>query len=118
MTIDTIRKEATRAANEFEFDWDKLSDMSYRTDFLAVLNSAREINTLLESIYTKLASNESIALAGQESPLEFDERERYIDAVSDALFENLTLCEIFNKYEMIESVISTAYPLDNPPQTE
>lgn len=118
MTIDEIRKAAVHAAYEQEIDWDALSDEMYRTDFLTTLNTARAISPVVESLYTKLMANESVAFDGEPSPLPFDEVETYRLKVAEALFENIFLCEVYHKYEMVEKVMSAAYPLDNPPETE
>jgi hypothetical protein len=114
MTIDEIRAEAVQAAHQYEIKWDALSDALYREQFIATLNIAREMQETLESLYTKLSSNKSVTVEGEASPLPYQEQENYRMEIAEALYENMFLCEIYNKYEMVENVMSAAYPLDNP----
>jgi hypothetical protein len=107
MTIDEIRAEAVQAAHQYEIEWDKLStDALYRAEFVSTLSAARTLQETLASLYIKLSSNKSVILDDAESPLPFDVLETYRMEMAEALYENIFLSEIYNKYELVENVVA------------
>ena len=105
MTVDEIRADAVQAAHQYEIKWDAMmTDAIYRANFVATLSMARDMQETLVSLYTKLSSNKSVIVEDAASPLPYDEQETYRMETAEALYENMFLCEIYNKYELIESI--------------
>jgi len=59
----------------------------------------------LESLYTKLTSGKSVLNPDDDSPLSFDDVEKYTLLVSEELFNGYILQELHNKYRTIQSII-------------
>jgi hypothetical protein len=114
MNIDELKYEAQCAASEIELDWDSLNNPSYRRDFLGTLQRVREFVPELERMYTKLTSGKSVA-TDEDTPLDFNDLEKYTDLVGEELLSAYVLLEVYHKFEMVEAVINADRnnPLDN-----
>lgn len=114
MTLDQIKRDAIIAANEVEIEWDMMEQVTYRDDFLYMLESGTKFVLDLEHLYTKLVNHESILHDGP-SALPYEDVEQYLGLVEMELRCAYVLQEIRHKYDMITNVIqdSKNYPLTN-----
>jgi len=111
MDINQLKIEAERAADEINIHWDKLENPEYRVEFERVLTHAARFVPELENLYLTLNSGSSVAFEGEESPLNFTDREKYSTLVEEELFNGYVLRSLYHKYEAIENVMKAA--LDN-----
>jgi len=118
MNITEMQREAALVANEYQIDWEKLSDLSYRQDFVDVMEKSQAIVPTLESMYMKMSEGKSVALPDAETPLKFSELEKYRELIGEELYSGYILREIYHKFQMVEDVMIAAHPLDNPPRPE
>jgi hypothetical protein len=118
MNITEMQNEAAKVANEFEIDWEKLSNAEYRQDFVDVMEKSATVVPTLESMYMKMSEGKSVAFPDAETPLKFGELEKYRQLVGEELYSGYILREIYHKFRMVEDVMTAAYPLDNSPSGE
>ena len=111
MDINQIKIDAEKAADEIDIRWDKLENPTYRFEFERVLNHAAKFVPELENLYLKLNSGSSVAFEGEDSPLDFTDREKYSTLVEEELFNGYVLQSLYHKYTAIENVMKAA--LDN-----
>lgn len=111
MDINQIKDAAAQAADEIDIHWEKLENPEYRFEFERVLNHAAKFVPELENLYLKLNSGSSVAFEGEESPLDFTDREKYSTLVEEELFNGYVLQSLYHKYTAIENVMKAA--LDN-----
>jgi hypothetical protein len=112
MNMDQLKAQAEIAADEIEINWDALENPEYRKDFEDVLNKAMLFIPELESLYTKLTSGKSVMNEDEDTPLGFEDVEKYSDLVAEELFNGYVLQSVYHKYTEIERVMQAA--LDNP----
>ena len=113
MTIAELEKDAAIAAGAYEINWESLNDERYRKDFVAALEAGVALVEDLESLYVKLSNNQSVAFPDSESPLPFDDIEKYRMLIGEELYGSYIIREIYHKYKMVEAVMSAA-ALDTP----
>jgi hypothetical protein len=111
MDINQIKDAAAQAADEIDIHWDKLENPEYRYEFERVLKHASRFVPELENLYTKINSGSSVAFEGEESPLDFTDREKYSTLIEEELFNGYILQSLYHKYTAIENVMKAA--LDN-----
>lgn len=105
MTLDDIKAEAVLAANQIGINWETLDNIKERHYFEQMVKRGNEMVPDLESVYTKLTSGKSVLNPDDDSPLGFDDIEKYTSLVSEELFNGYILQELYNKYITIESII-------------
>lgn len=107
MTLDDLKAEALVVANKIGINWDNLDDVKKRHSFEQMVKRNHDLVPDLESLYTKLISGKSVLNPENDSPLTFDEIEKYTMFVSEELFNGYVLRELHSKYETIQSIIET-----------
>lgn len=112
MDINTLREEATIAADQIDIQWGKLENPTYRKDFERTLIKASAYVPELEGLYKKLTSGQSVFNPDEESPLSFEDIEKYSALVEEELFNGYILQALYKKYRAVEDVIQAA--TDNP----
>lgn len=112
MNLDDMKKEAALAADAIDIRWDKLENPEYADEFERVLRRASSFVGELEGLYLKLNAGESVAFPGTDTPLKYDELEKYRGIVQDELFDGYILQALYHKYTAIQNVMQAA--LDNP----
>ena len=112
MDIKQIETEAAIAADQIDINWEALENPEYRKDFESVLSKAVKFIPELESLYTKLTAGKSVMNEDEDTPLGFEDVEKYSDLVAEELFNGYVLQSLYHKYTEIERVMQAA--LDNP----
>ena len=112
MDIKQIETEAAIAADQIDINWEALENPEYRKDFESVLSKAVKFIPELESLYTKLTAGKSVMNEDEDTPLGFEDVEKYSDLVAEELFNGYVLKSLYHKYTEIERVMQAA--LDNP----
>lgn len=112
MDIKQIETEAAIAADQIDINWEALENPEYRKDFESVLTKAVKFIPELESLYTKLTAGKSVMNEDEDTPLGFEDVEKYSDLVAEELFNGYVLKSLYHKYTEIERVMQAA--LDNP----
>ncbi len=115
MTLDELKQEAAVNANTIEIQWERMDDPKVARDFENTLNFSTVIIPDLETLYTKLTSGKSIAFPDSDSPLPYDDQEKYAKMVEDQLFEAYVVQEVLHKFRCVRSIIELANPLDKDP---
>lgn len=105
MTLDDLKTEAVVVANQIGINWDSLDDIKERQYFEQLVSRGSLLVPDLESLYTKLTNGKSVLNPYDDSPLGFDEIEKYTLLVSEKLFSAYILQELHNKYKTIQSII-------------
>lgn len=105
MRLEDIKAEAILAANKIGINWENLDDIKERHIFEQMVKRGHEFVPELESIFTKLTSGKSVLNPDDDTPLNFDDIEKYTELVSEELFNGYILQELHNKYTTIESII-------------
>lgn len=108
MDIQDMKQDAAVTANEFPIDWDRMNDSLYRAEFVALLQEADRITEDLESMYVKMSSGKSVMLPEQDTPLPYDELERYRMLVGERLYESYVMREIYHRYQMVENIMKAS----------
>lgn len=115
MTLDELKQEAAVKANKIEIQWERMNDPNTAKDF----ENALEVNTVLipdlESLYTKLTNGQSVLFPDSDSPLPYDDQEKYAAMVEDSLFEAYVIQEVLHKFRCITNILDLANPLDKDP---
>ena len=113
MTLDELKQEAAVKATEIEIQWERLSDPKTVKDF----ENALEVGTILipdmESLYLKLTSGKSVVFEDSESPLPYDDQEKYAALVEDSLFEAYVIQEVLHKFRMVQNIITLSEDTTN-----
>ena len=112
MNMDDLKAEAEIAADQIDINWKALENPEYRKDFEGTLGKAVKFLPELESLYKKLTSGKSVMNEGEDTPLGFEDVEKYSDLVAEELFSGYVLQSVYHKYREIERVMQAA--LDNP----
>ena len=112
MNMDELKAEAAIAADQIDINWKALENPEYRKDFESVLEKAVKFVPELESLYTKLTNGKSVMNEDEDTPLGFEDVEKYSDLVAEELFNGYVLKSLYHKYTAIENVLKAA--LDNP----
>jgi hypothetical protein len=112
MDINTLKEEAAVAADQIDIQWGKLENPTYRKDFERTLIKASAYVPELENLYTKLTAGESVLFPNEESPLSYEDMEKYSGIVQEELFNGYVLEALYKKYRAVEDVIQAA--IDNP----
>lgn len=104
-TLQEIRKEALHAANEITIAWEMLSsDPLYRSDFERTLTACEELVPDIEQLYVKLVRGENVLEDGEETAISYKDREMYLDKLEDELFASYQVLDLWNRYQLIESI--------------
>ena len=112
MDINALKEEAALAADQIDIQWGKLENPTYRKDFERTLIKASAYVPELEGLYSKLTSGESVLFPDEQSPLGYDDLEKYSKLVEEELFNGYVLEALYKKYRAVEDVIQAA--MDNP----
>jgi hypothetical protein len=112
MNINELKAEAEIAADQIDINWKALENPEYRKDFEETLSKAVKFLPELESLYKKLTSGKSVMNEGEDTPLGFEDVEKYSDLVAEELFNGYVLQSVYHKYTAIENILKAA--LDNP----
>lgn len=112
MNIDQLKEEAAVAADQIDIRWEKLENPAYRRDFENTLQRACMFVPELESLYKKLTAGESVFNPDEQSPLGYEDLEKYSGLVEEELFNGYILQSLYHKYTAIEAVMKVA--LDSP----
>jgi hypothetical protein len=112
MDIKQIETEAEIAADQIDINWEALENPEHRKDFETVLSKAVKFIPELESLYTKLTNGKSVMNEDEDTPLGFEDVEKYSDLIAEELFNGYVLKSLYHKYTEIERVMQAA--LDNP----
>ncbi len=112
MDINALKEEAALAADQIDIQWGKLENPTYRKDFERTLIKASAYVPELEGLYSKLTSGESVLFPDEQSPLGYDDLEKYSKLVEEELFNGYVLEALYKKYRAVENVIQAA--IDNP----
>jgi hypothetical protein len=104
--LDQLKKDAELAASEYDIDWELIDNPNNHEYLRLSLGYGSRMIPQLEKILTKLQRGESILLPNQESPLPFEELERYREFISNELYQAYILDAIKTKMELIESIIN------------
>lgn len=112
-TIEELKREAVLAANEHEIAWDRMEDPAIREDFEVLLTKGASMVQDLESIYTKLTSGKSVVTPEQDTPLGYDDLEKYTQLVAEELLAGYILQEIYTRFTLVEGIIQASGSLDN-----
>jgi len=112
MNMNELKAEAEIAADQIEINWEALENPDYREDFESVLTKAVKFIPELESLYTKLTAGKSVMNEDEDTPLGFEDVEKYSDLVAEELYNGYVLQSLYHKYTEIERVMQAA--LDNP----
>lgn len=112
MSIEQIKEDAAIAADQMNINWKELENPSYRKDFETVLKRAMILLPDLEGLYVKLSAGKSVMNPDEDTPLSFDDVEKYSELVEEELFNGYILQSLYHKYTAVENVIKAS--LDNP----
>jgi len=112
MDISQLKQEAAIAADQIEIGWDKLENPTYRKDFERTLIKASAYVPELEGLYKKLTAGESVLNSDEQTPLSYEDLEKYSKLVEEELFNGYVLEALYKKYRAVENVIQAA--IDNP----
>lgn len=112
MDINALKEEAALAADQIDIQWGKLENPTYRKDFERTLIKASAYVPELEGLYTKLISGQSVFNPDEETPLSYEDLEKYSKLVEEELFNGYVLEALYKKYRAVEDVIQAA--IDNP----
>lgn len=112
MNIDQLKEEAAIAADQIDIQWGKLENPTYKNDFERTLKRASMFVPELENLYKKLSAGESVVTTHEQSPLGYEDLEKYSALVEEELFNGYILQALYHKYNAIENVMRAS--LDNP----
>ena len=105
-TIDEIKIEAAKAADTFEFNWEKLEDPTEREFLETRLNSGMSIVPTVESLYMKLISGKNLVLPDVDTALEPEEVAIYTMFVAEELYSAYILQSIKDRYDKVNNIIA------------
>jgi hypothetical protein len=108
MDINTLKEEAAVAADQIDIQWGKLENPTYRKDFERTLIKA----SAYVPEYKKLTAGESVLNPDEQTPLSYEDLEKYSKLVEEELFNGYVLEALYKKYRAVEDVIQAA--IDNP----
>jgi len=112
MNIDQMKEDAAIAADQIDIRWKKLENPEYRREFENTLQRACMFVPELENLYKKLTAGESVLFPNEQTPLGYEDMEKYSGLVEEELFNGYVLQALYHKYTEIERVMQAA--LDNP----
>lgn len=112
MTLDDMKQAAEQEANTIEINWEMLENPTYRTDFEQVLQKASRFVPELESMYTTMQEGKSILFPTQDTPLKYEDLEKYNHLVEDELYQAYVLSALYTKYTLIESILQSNTDFD------
>lgn len=112
MDINILKEEAAITADQIDIQWGKLENPTYRKDFERTLIKASAYVPELEGLYKKLTAGESVMNPDEETPLSYEDLEKYSKLVEEELFNGYVLEALYKKYRAVEDVIQAA--IDNP----
>ena len=116
MTLDELKQEAAVNAGTIEIQWERMDDPKTAKEFEDALEVGTVLIPDLESLYTKLTSGQSVAFPDSESPLPYEDQEKYAQLVEDQLFEAYVIQEVLHKFRCIRNILDLANPLDKDPK--
>lgn len=105
-TLDEIRAHASKAANTFDFNWEKIDSDPMERQYLENTLGKSTTQSLigeLKTIHGKLTSGKSVVGEGTTA-LPYEDVEQYIMAVEEELFQGYILQELKTRYDLIRSV--------------
>lgn len=105
-TIDEIKREAEVAAATIDLNWEKLEDPAEALVLITKLDLGANMIPDLESIYTKLTSGKSVVMPDEDSPLGYDDLEKYTEVVAEELHAAYVLAAIKETYVKVNSIIA------------
>ena len=105
-TIDEIKRHAQLAAATIDLNWEKLDDPAEAAVLTEKLDLGIKMLPDLESIYTKLTSGKSVLLPDEDSPLGYDDLEKYTEVVAEELHAAYTLAAIKETYDQVNTIIA------------
>lgn len=110
-TLKELRQEALAVGGDIEVAWEKLDeDPEYRADFEQILASVQQMLPEIEALYEKLVKGEHIFNAEEPTRIGYADREMFLDKLEDELFASYQIMDLWNRYQLIESLTS----LDKP----
>jgi hypothetical protein len=112
MNLDEMKQDAAIAADNIGINWKKLENPEYKADFERTLKRASMFVPELEGLYKKLTSGESVLIPDEQTSLNFEDKEKYLNLIEEELFNGYVLRSLYHKYAAVENVIQAA--LDNP----
>lgn len=112
MNLEQLKEDAALAADQIDIQWGKLENPTYRADFERTLKRAAMFVPELESLYKKLSAGESVIAPDEQSPLGYEDLEKYSALVEEELFNGYVLQSLYHKYQAIENVMKAS--IDNP----
>lgn len=113
-TIEELKREAVLAANEHEIAWDKMEDPATRADLTRLLKKSADMIPQLEGIYTKLTSGKSVLTPEEDTPLGYDDLEKYTALMAEELYSGYILQEIYTRFKLVEGVIEASGSMGTP----
>ena len=115
MNMDEIKVEAEIAADQIDINWKALENPEYRKDFEGTLGKAVKFIPELELLWAIVAPEDGGVEhrePAEDTPLGFEDAEKYSDLIAEELFNGYVLRSVYRKYTAIENIIAAS--LDNP----
>jgi hypothetical protein len=106
MTLNELKQDAELAAVTIDLNWDKLEDPFEAAALVSALERGTQLLPELESIYTKLTSGKSVLTPEEDTPLGYDDLEKYTAIVAEELHAAYVLAAVKDKYEKVNSIIA------------
>jgi hypothetical protein len=105
-TMDELKQDAALAAANIEINWEKLADPAEAQVLVEKLDLGIKMLPDLESIYTKLTSGKSVLAPEEDTPLGYDDIEKYTALVAEELYAAYVLAAIKETYEQVNTIIA------------
>lgn len=115
MTLDTIRREAELTAASIDLNWDALSNPTEAEYFQRALTNGVALIPMLENLYAKLISGQSLTVADMPTKLSDMDVAEYTERVEDELYAAYTLRELLEKFHKINDIIALSSGSTLPP---
>jgi hypothetical protein len=105
-TMDELRQDAELAATGVDLNWEKLEDPFEAAVLVSALERGVKMLPDLESIYTKLTSGKSVLTPDQDTPLGYDDLEKYTELIAEELHAAYVLAAVKDKYDKVNNIIA------------
>jgi len=105
-TMDELKQDAALAAAHVDLNWEKLEDPFEAEVLTSALERGTQLLPELESIYTKLTSGKSVLTPEEDTPLGYDDLEKYTELIAEELHAAYVLAAVKDKYDKVNNIIA------------
>jgi hypothetical protein len=104
--LQEISKMAVDDPDQIQICWDKLdSDPKYKEEFEEVVWKTLGLIPMLEEMHTKLMNGQSVAFSNEDTPLNPEQIEEYMDLIEGELYAGYQMAFMWYKYEKVKEIV-------------